>query len=170
MHIFPPLHNPLHHHSSYFVNTVDGALLQIADKEESVASVQKPDDVFDQFTEDFQISESRSRLSVYTSETPGTTETNYYDYYEEVEFTTNINSKEIQDDFSKPERRPKVIRNEKNEEHQNILIPNLETKDQTEVPSAEGSLKGEKSSQCFFTAKISIFSMIQIILGIYGMF
>jgi len=115
--------------------------IQIADKEESVASVQKPDDVFDQLTEDFQISESRSRLSVYTSETPETTETNYYDYYQEVEVTTNINSREFQDDFSKPERRPKVIRNENHNESQNILIKNLETKDQTEAPTAEGSLK-----------------------------
>lgn len=126
-------------------------MLQIADKEESVASVQKPDDVFDQLTEDFQISESRSRLSVYTSETPETTETNYYDYYQEVEVTTNINSREFQDDFSKPERRPKVIRNEKNNESQNILIKNLETKDQTEAPTAEGSLKGEKSNLWVFT-------------------
>jgi len=116
--------------------------IQIADKEESVASVQQPDDVFDQFTEDFQISESRSRLNVYTSESPETTETNY-DYYEEVEFTTNINSGEFQDDFSKPERRPKVIRNEKDDdERQNILIKNLETKDQTEGPAEEGFLKG----------------------------
>ena len=144
-------------------STANWALLQIADKEESVGSVQKPDDVFDQLTEDFQISESRSRLSVYNSEAPGTTETNNYDYYEEVEFTTNINNNQFEDDFSKPERRPKVIRNENHDGRQNILIPNLETKDQTEVPSAEGSLKGEKSSQCFFTAKISIFSMIQII-------
>jgi len=115
--------------------------IQIADKEESVAtaSVQKPDDAFDQFTEDFQISESRSRLSVFTSETPETTETNY-DYYQ-VEFTTNS---EFQDDFSKPERRPKVIRNEKHDddERQNILIKNLETKDQTEATTAEGGLKG----------------------------
>ena len=124
-------------------------MLQIADKEESVASVRKPDDVFDQLTEDFQISESRSRLSVYTSETPETTETNYYDYYQEVEVTTNINSREFQDDFSKPERRPKVIRNEKDDdERQNILIKNLETKDQTEGPAEEGFLKGEKSTSC----------------------
>merc|ERR1719219_629713 len=116
--------------------------IQIADKEESVGSVQKPDDVFDQLTEDFQISESRSRLSIYNSEAPGTTETNNYDYYEEVEFTTNINNNQFEDDFSKPERRPKVIRNENHDGRQNILIPNLETKDQTEVPSAEGSLKG----------------------------
>merc|ERR1719219_1250462 len=117
--------------------------IQIADKEESVGSVQKPEDVvFDQLTEEFQISESRSRLSVYNSEAPGTTETNNYDYYEEVEFTTNINNNQFEDDFSKPERRPKVIRNENHDGRQNILIPNLETKDQTEVPSAEGSLKG----------------------------
>ena len=147
---FHPLHNPIIH-PSYCGHTVDWALLQIADKEESVASVQKPDDVFDQLTEDFQISESRSRLSVYTSETPETTETNYYDYYQEVEVTTNINSREFQDDFSKPERRPKVIRNEKHNESQNILIKNLETKDQTEAPTAEGSLKGEKSNLWVFT-------------------
>merc|ERR1712226_937010 len=115
--------------------------IQIADKEESVASVQKPDDAFDQFTEDFQISESRSRLSVYTSETPETTETDY-DYYQ-VEVTTTINSREFQDDFSKPERRPKVIRNEKHDdERQNILIKNVETKDQTEASTEEVLLKG----------------------------
>jgi len=117
--------------------------IQIADKEESVASVPNPDDdAFDRFTEDFQISESRSRLSVYTSsETPETTETNY-DYYE-VEITTDMSSRDHQDDFSKPERRPKVIRNEKqDDERQNILIKNLETKDQTEAPAAEDLLKG----------------------------
>merc|ERR1711981_1554293 len=105
---------------------------------------QKPDDdPLEQFSEDFQISESRSRLSVYTSsETPETTETNY-DYYQ-VEITTDINSRDYQDDFSKPERRPKVIRNEKHDddERQNILMKNVETKDQTEAPAAEDLLQG----------------------------
>jgi len=116
--------------------------IQVSDKEESVASVQEPDDVLDRFTEDFQISESRSRLSLYTSESPETTETSY-DYYEEVEFTTIINSGDFEEEFSKPERRPKVIRTEKeDDERQNILIKNLETKDQTEAPASEGFLKG----------------------------
>ena len=92
-------------------------------------------------------------MSVYTSdtsETPETTETNY-DYYQ-FDYTTTINSREFQDDFSKPERRPKVIRNEKHDddERQNILIKNLETKDQTEATIAEGLLKGEKSTRSCF--------------------
>ena len=84
-----------------------------------------------------------------SSETPETTETNY-DYYE-VEITTDMSSRDHQDDFSKPERRPKVIRNEKDDdERQNILIKNLETKDQTEAPAEEDLLKGEKSTQLFW--------------------
>lgn len=103
---------------------------QIIDKEESVASDEDEDDLFDQFTEDFQISETRPRLTVYTADT---TEKNY-DYYEESGPTTK--SVEYQDEFSKPERTPKVIRNEK-DESLDISNSELETKDEKKVPGVE---------------------------------
>ena len=117
---------------------VNWASLQIIDKEESVASDEDEDDLFDQFTEDFQISETRPRLTVYTADT---TEKNY-DYYEESGPTTK--SVEYQDEFSKPERTPKVIRNEK-DESLDISISELETKDEKKVPGVEG----EKSSEAW---------------------
>ena len=121
---------------------VNWASLQIIDKEESVASGEDSDDLFDQFADDFQISETRSRLSVFTTEAVDTTEKNE-DYYDELGTTTK--SYEYQDDFSKPERTPKVIRNEK-DESLDISLSDVETKSETETPS-EGLLKGEKSSE-----------------------
>merc|ERR1711936_1460036 len=112
--------------------------LQIIDKEESVASGEDSDDLFDQFADDFQISETRSRLSVFTTEAVDTTEKNE-DYYDELGTTTK--SYEYQDDFSKPERTPKVIRNEK-DESLDISLSDVETKSETETPS-EGLLKDD---------------------------
>merc|ERR1711874_94519 len=112
--------------------------LQIIDKEESVASGEDSDDLFDQFADDFQISETRSRLSVFTTEAVDTTE-KIEDYYDELGTTTK--SYEYQDDFSKPERTPKVIRNEK-DESLDISLSDVETKSETETPS-EGLLKDD---------------------------
>ena len=86
-------------------------------------------------------------MSVYTPEVEETTVGNY-DYYEETEVTTK--SMGFRDEFSKPERTPKVIRNEGHEGQKissSILDRNVETKNEAVRPTAdEGLLKGEKSS------------------------